>query len=868
MVLHHLQPSWTGGEISPSLYSRVDTVDYHTWLHTAQNMFIHAQGGVSNRPGTRLQGKSKNGGACRIFPFVITEAESYVVEAGAHYLRFYTSGGRVLDGNDGILECVTPYAREELAELSYTQHNHILYFTHPKHEPYRLVRTQAGVFTFEKVPLRYGPFQLPNTDSAHRLQVYSTQDTVVTQGVKATLSLQPVSYPQYILWGYFNNEWFYAAAQYGLNVADIVDAFNTRYAAQGFTAINLGGVIRIESPQATGGDWNGTELKLAYMDRLDEDPVLTVVQTLSGGFNQGVEIAQGTVRYELASNRDFFTPLHVGGRFLLRHQVDAQYAAGVLGYETTSSAIQSGGAWTLRTTGVWTGQLVVEVSADLGVSWRSVKVLSRLEGDDNFFIPGELDDDENLYYVRVRSCQITGEAGYELQAEAFVQEGIVKARQFVNARTLVVEVERAFGSQAWTENWSEGSFSPAAGYPRCVFFFQDRLGFAATSAEPQTLWFSKTGNYTDFGHSRDTLKDTDSISINLSGKKLNEIRSVVVANRLLIFTAGSEWTLSSNGSFTLSHLVLEQQSEYGSSQTAPLMTGNKALFVQARGSVLRNFYYDYNTASYGSADVTLQARHLFFNRTVRELAFQQEPDQLVWCVLDNGTLLSLTYIPQQGICAWAHHHTQGYFRSVCVIAQNGYDELWCVVERDGNYYLETFVKRLASTDPAEQIFMDSAVSVRSDTPFDTVEQLDHLEGKEVAVLADGNPLENLRVTGGTLTLPQAARCVHVGLGYVALLRTLPSYFSRSNGTILDQKRRMVCVVFKLADSRGGVIGCEAETPTQWVRLDLTSLGTPLALQTRDVKCTLSGQHCYMPSVFFKQTEPLPVTVLACISQIA
>ena len=868
MVLHHLQPSWSGGEISPSLYSRVDTVDYHTWLQTAQNMFIHAQGGVSNRPGTRLQGKSKNGGACRIIPFVITETESYVVEVGEHYLRFYTSGGRVLDGNDAVLECVTPYAAQDVAELSYTQHNHTLYLTHPKHEPYRLVRTQAGVFTFEKVPLRYGPFQLPNTDVTHQLQVYSTQDTVVTAGVKATLSLQPVAYPQYVMWGYFNNEWFYAAAHYGLNVSEIVDAFNTHYSSQGFTAINLGGVIKIESPQATGGNWNGVELKLAYMDRLDEDPVLTVAQALSGGFNQGVEIAQGTMRYELASNRDFFTPLHVGGRFLLQHQIDAQYAAGVLGYETTSATIQSAGAWTLRTTGVWTGQLVVEVSADLGVSWRTVKILSRLDGDDNFFIPGELDDDENLYYVRVRSCQITGEAGYELQAEAFVQEGIVKATQFVNARTLVVEVERSFASQAWTEHWSEGSFSPAAGYPRCVFFFQDRLGFAGTAKEPQTLWFSKTGNYTDFGHARSVLKDTDSISVNLSGKKLNEIRSVVVANRLLIFTAGSEWTLSSNGSFTIEHLVLEQQSEYGSAQTAPLMTGNKALFVQARGSGLRNFYYDYNTASYESVDVTLQARHLFFNRTVTEIAFQQEPEHLVWCVLDNGQLLSLTYIPQQGVCAWAHHSTQGFFRSICVIAQNGYDELWCAVERDGTYYLETFVKRLASKEPAEQIFMDSTVSVRSDTPFDTIENLDHLEGKEVAVLADGNCLKNLRVTDGTLTLPQPARCVQVGLGYVALLRTLPAYFSRSNGTILDQKRRIVSVVFKLADSRGGTIGSDPENQTEWVRLDMRTLGTPLALQTRDVRCVLSGQHQYMPSVFFKQTEPFPVTILACISQIA
>ncbi len=867
MVLHHLQPSWSGGEISPSLYARVDAADYTTCLQTAENMFIHAQGGVSNRPGTILQGTSKTGGSCRLFSFVIGENESYVVEAGSHYLRFFSSGGRVLTAQGSIYECETPYQEDEIPQLNYTQHNHILYFTHPHHPPYRLIRKEAGVFTFEPVPLAYGPFQLSNNDPTHHLRIYQTQDSVVTDGVRATLSLQPVSYPQYVMWAFFNNEWFYAAANYGLDVAQIVTAFNQHYASQGFTAYNLGGVIKITSPASTGGDWNGTEFKLAYMDRLDEDPVLTVTQALSGGYNQGEEIAQGELRYELASDWDYFTPSHVGGLFLLQHTVDAQYASGVLGYETNSSSIQTGSAWTLRTSGVWTGQLIVEVSKDLGTSWKTVKVLSRQEGDENFTVPGDLNDDENLYYVRVRSNQITGEAGYELQADCFVQEAIVKVTQFVNTRKLVVEVERAFASEDWTEKWSEGSFSPLAGYPRCVFFFQDRLGFAGTNAEPQTLWFSKTAAYTDFGHARFSLKDTDAISINLSGKKLNEIRSVLVANRLLIFTAGSEWTLTSNGAFTPYNMQLEQQSEYGSSTAAPLMTGNKALFVSAHGSAVRNFYYDYNSASYASADVTLRARHLFFNHTITEIAFQQEPDHLVWCVRKDGVLLSLTYVPEQGICAWAHHTTQGKFRSICAVSQDGQDALWCVVERAGVYYIEMFAKRLESRRPQDQIFMDATTSVRKETAFNKIENLNYLEGKEVCVLADGNFVRGLRVQQGKLLLPQPSSCVHVGLGYSAILQTLPASFYRSNGTILDQKKRIVAVTVKLIDSRGGSIGSFDGNQTYWERLNLQNLIEPIPLQTRDVHCVLGGRHEYFPSVIFKQEEPFPVTLLACISRI-
>ena len=141
-----------------------------------------------------------------------------------------------------------------------------------------------------------------------------------------------------------------------------------------------------------------------------------------------------------------------------------------------------------------------------------------------------------------------------------------------------------------------------------------------------------------------------------------------------------------------------------------------------------------------------------------------------------------------------------------------------------------------------------------------------MEGKEVVALIDGNPHFGLHVDNGTLLLPAAGCCVHVGLAYTSLLQTLPAHFSR-NGTTLDQKKRVVSVTFKLADSRGGSIGSTAQKTTPWVRIDCAQLGTPPALQTRDVQCVISGTHAYFPSIILKQTEPFPVTVLACISRI-
>lgn len=866
MLRHTLQPTFASGEISPSLYARLDTADYLCGVKTAQNMFIHPQGGISNRPGLRLRAVTKNGQACKIIPFVVSDTETYMVEAGTHYFRFHTPSGLVLDDAGNPYEIQTPYAAQAWREIAYTQYNEKLYLVHPNYPPYYLARTASGRFTWQQVPLQYGPFKLANEDPFRHVRLYAAQDSIVTAGTAASLSFQPLAYDEYVVWGFFNNEWFYAGMNYGLNVAEIVASFNAQFAGRGLEAYNLGGVIKIESPAATGGDWNGVTFSLEYRRVIDQSPELTVVQTLTGGVNAGQEIPQGEVRYELASDFDCFTPSHVGGRFLLTHTVDGQYQTGVLGYASTSGVIKSGGDWSLRTSGTWTGRLVVEASTDMGASWYTLKTLSRQEGDDNFSILGDLNDDETLFLLRVRSEQISGEAGYELQAQTFLQEGVAVIKTFVNARKVIVEVERAVGSDAWTTRFAEGSFSPAAGFARCVFVYQNRLGFAATKDEPQTLWFSKTGAFADFGHARHTLKDSDSMSIYLSGKKLTSIRAVVCLNRLVVLTAGSEWTLSSGGAFTPYTVQVEQQSELGSFTTPPVLVGNKVLFVQGRGGVVRNFYYDYNTASYTSNDLTLRARHLFFNRTIRELCFAQEPDKLVWCVTDDGHLYSLTYEEQQGVYAWSHHQTQGLFEQVCTLAQEGYDEVWCVIKRGDIYTLESFVKRLADKDPQNQCFLDSAVRLKCNDGVLEVGGLAHLEGQTVTALADANPVHGLVVSDGKITLPQPAKEVWAGLAYQSVLETLPVPFIRADGNTLDKKKRPVALSLCLLDSRGGWVG---STPDQLVELidrRGENWNEPTPLRSGQVKVVLPGTHTCLPSVICKQTDPLPLTVLAVTVQ--
>ncbi len=858
MVVHYLQPSFTGGEISPSLRARTDASAYHTWVQTAQNMLIHPQGGISNRAGTQYKSLAKNTARpCRLIPFHLGKDEAYVIEAGERYFRFHTAGGPLENGQGNICEISTPYAQEDISRLQYAQYQSALYVAHGKYPLYKLTRTARGVFTWEEVSLKGGPFQPLNTCENHRMRVYAQTETLQSSGVAATLALEPVSYSQWMVWAYFDGTQFYASENFGLNIPAIVSAFNNTYASQGLTAYHLGSIIYVQSAAEDGGDWNGKVLSIEYHHGFMDAPTAVFSQALSGGENAGTITEVETGQYVLESDFAYFTPLHIGGKFSLTHNVDAQYQSGSLGYESTSTHLSCGGGWTLRTGGTWTGQLVVETSRDLGLTWQTHKILTRAEEEENLYIAGQIKDAENMYLLRVRSVQITGQATYELTAEAFIQRAVLQAVSYVSSTQLIVSCQQAFGSREWTYLWAEGSFSPAAGYPACVFFYRDRLGLAATTAEPQTLWFSKIGNFTDFGRARDTLLDTDCLSISLSGKHLNAVQSVLISNRLLVFTTGSEWTISCNGPFTLANIQLEQQSQRGASATAPVMIGGRGLFVQAGGSSLRDFYYDYAQASYIGDDLTWRAKHLFAGHTIVEMAFEQEPDSTLWCLLEDGSIRSLTYIPEQGILAWAHHVTQGIAHSICSLAQDGKDQIWWVVERNGKYIIERFFSRTEQADLSGACFLDAAVLYRFTQPRQQITGLTHLEGQTVCALADGNVVQGLVVTQGTVTLPVAACEAAVGLAYVSKLVTLPVAIEKT-----ARKQRLVAVQARLLNSRGGKIGTHEEALTELCQRTDEAYNAAVRLQTGPVEISLRDIHQQEPCVHIIQQDPLPLTLLA------
>ena len=77
------------GELSPFVGARYDLPEYKGGLRDLTNMVAESQGGVVKRPGTYYISDANVVTAVRLIPFEYSTTESYVVEVGKEYMRFY-----------------------------------------------------------------------------------------------------------------------------------------------------------------------------------------------------------------------------------------------------------------------------------------------------------------------------------------------------------------------------------------------------------------------------------------------------------------------------------------------------------------------------------------------------------------------------------------------------------------------------------------------------------------------------------------------------------------------------------------------------------------------------------------------------------
>ena len=142
--------SFVGGLLTAKLEGRVDYSKYGVGCRDLKNFIVTPTGGIYKRPGLRFVAKAKANG-CRLVPFDFngTESQSYVLEIGNGYIRFFTRGGQLLHGNAPLEIDVPALADVDLSKLRYVQSADVIYFAHPKMQPWRLERLSATSWAYQ-----------------------------------------------------------------------------------------------------------------------------------------------------------------------------------------------------------------------------------------------------------------------------------------------------------------------------------------------------------------------------------------------------------------------------------------------------------------------------------------------------------------------------------------------------------------------------------------------------------------------------------------------------------------------------------------------------------------------------------------------
>jgi hypothetical protein len=409
-------------------------------------------------------------------------------------------------------------------------------------------------------------------------------------------------------------------------------------------------------------------------------------------------------------------------------------------------------------------------------------------------------------------------------------------------------------------------------FPGAVSYFEQRRVFGGTNTQPQNVWATKSGTETDLNVSI-PVRDDDSVQFKIASREANTIRHIVPLNAMLLLTNAAEWRAGSadNGPLSPLSISAKPQSYTGANNAQPIVLNNRAVYAAARGGHIREIGFDWRSDGFVTGDLSLRAPHLFDNFDVVDMAYAKSPQPVLWFVSTSGKLLGLTYIPDQEVAAWHQHDTfNGVFESVCTVSEGSEDRLYAVIKRTINGSTVRYIERMAPrlfTDTALCFFVDSGV-IYNGVEVDTITGLGHLEGQTVAVLADGSVQNRKVVTGGQITLDQAASKVVIGLPITTDIVTLPAGLIDLPGAGQGTAKNLNQVYIRLYQTRGVYAGPIQGPLREYKQRTTEPYGSPPDLKTGEIEIVVDGFWGDTGQVLIRQVDPLPMTVLSITAELA
>lgn len=916
-----LQPAFTGGEISAEVANRVDLDKYQLAVLQADNCLIKPHGPIYRRPGMKYMARTKySDKACILVPFNGTDNTDYLLEIGEKYIRVHKNGLYI------NIEVMTPYTADMLQDLRFVQSADTMFIASGKYPVKQFAR-------YSDTDWRFADFEITDMyfDESTSLENYSG----ISYTVPGTYQFQPTVTGEYQIDiagagggggggvryskpGNHGHHYYCVGGGAGGNGERIIKTVtlskDTSYTVTVGSGGAGGGGTGSYGTASNGGDGeNSTACGLTGRggtggsggSRVSIDgsyeSTRGVQGTTYGAGGGGIGGVAGT-KYKdnagkagadgwakilytgnkeltpsgttgditLTSNKNIFAGSKPGAYIKLKQEIASKTVSTSNG---TTERVRVGENWKVISHGTWSGSFTIEKSDD-GESWKEYRKYT--SGND--YNPSESGSVTEPVFLRAVCTITSGTCTVDLTAMAYNAEGVVKLTEITSDSTAKAHVEKELGSTDMTTNFLWGAWSEEFGYPQTLCFFQDRLCFGGTKKQPYMVWMSRTGDYGNFSVEKasGTVTDDSAVALAFVSRKQFKILHLIASTDLIVLTAGNEWTVSGSDTVTPSKAVPKMQTTRGCSTVEPLMIGGRIVFVQGRGSTVRDMAYSYETDSYGGNDLTLLAKHIIENVQIVDSAYKQEPDSTIYFVRSDGTMACLSYIMEQKVYAWSTIETQGKIEAVAAVQEGDEDIIYLVVKREINGVTVRNIEYLAknpakSNNPDDYIMLDNAIEYSTaekssgETEIDAAE----LAGEKVTVIGDGRMYSGLTVSqDGTVTLPAAVQHAFIGLPYRSIVELPNVEIKTGDGTMQGRKKQISNCILRLSNSLGGMVGPDINT-MDLMNFDEQNAVSDIKLFTGDKYMTLPiGGFNNEGRVIIVTDEPYPFNLLAVVREVS
>jgi hypothetical protein len=878
MGLRSFQRAFSGGELSPEMFGRLDDARYQDGLARCRNFIVKPHGPVENRGGFGFVREVKSSGKkVKLISFTYSTTQTMVLEFGDHYLRFHTRGATLLDTDDEVYEIATPYAAADLFDLHHVQSADILTLVHPSYPPSELRR--YGALDWRLEPIVFTPsLAAPNQPTLKKAGMTSAQYALyyVVTAIDASGVSESTASPMASI----NGNLFETGATVTISWDAVPGAarYNV-YKMQG----GVYGYIGQTEMTSIVDDNIGPDLYKVppIYDNPFQDKGVDSVTVMSGGSGYASTTEGGGIDSVHLPDTYY---LNTYSREVVVQISDATGSGAVVTVTPDISEYEND--WNLVTGPVVIDKLKFTVVSPGSGYTNPTAILHDPGAHYSEYDPGggptyqyfhqgpdaplAISATPVVASVRLVVDDPTGTGAYLIPT---ITDGeitaVTVAASGVGYTNPTVRVVSSLGGSG-----AEFSVTLAdnADYPGAVSYFEQRRVFAGTKNRPQHIWMTKSGTESNMSYSLPT-RDDDRISFRVAAREANTVRHIVPLSQLLLLTSSAEWRVTSLNSdaITPTTISVRPQSYVGASNVQPVIINNTLIYAASRGGHARELAYNWQANGFLTGDLSLRSTHLFENFEIVDMAFAKAPVPIVWFVSGSGKLLGLTYVPEQQIGAWHVHETDGAFESCCVVAEGDDDVLYCVVKREIGGQMKRYIERMTPrrfNAPEDAFFVDSGLSYRGKA-VSSLSGLSHLEGKTVSILADGAAHPRRVVEGGRVTLAAPSSVVHVGLPITAELETLPLAIGLKDGSFGQGRVKNVNKVWLRVYRSSGLFVGPAPDDLREVKPRTTeAYGSPPRLKTEEIEMDVPPDWTKGGQVFIRQVDPLPLTVVSLTVDIA